>query len=302
MTTSTRPSLDALLTNLKDLWKALDELLDSIQGKAWQTRHGKHWVYADVPYHLSYFDRDVVAIPLERGLNVPKSEQKPKKTDGDLNAWNEEKFRQRPTTQTVEQSLRDMRASREFICQVIARLNDADLTRPAYMSLPGGGWVSNQVLLDSCYMHTWAHFVELRARMKKATPVLSAEQTRRGIRMLAGFMPIFLDRAAMQEVGNFTFVMNFTGAGGVPFTVNIKDGKPHLSERFDPQAELVMTMEPETIIKMRSGIIKAPLAMLTGKIKVKGMGKMATFGKLFHPPRPDQELPYNPDPSAVLAQ
>lgn len=301
MTTATRLSLEALLADLEDLWSALDELLDSIQGKAWQTKHGKHWVYADVPYHLAYFDRDVVAIPLERGRNVPASEQSPKRTDAELNAWNEEKFNQRPTTQTVEQSLKDMRASRELIRQAAARLSDADLARPAYMCLPGGGWVNYQLLLDSTYMHTWAHFVELRSRMKKAAPTLKPEQTRRGIRVLAGFMPIFLDRAAMREVGQFTIVMNFTGAGGVPFTVNIVDGEPHMTERFDPQADLVMTMEPEMMIKMRSGIVKAPLAMLTGKIKVKGIRKMGTFGKLFHPPRPDQELPFNAELPAGAA-
>ena len=50
------------------------------------------------------------------------------------------------------------------------------------------------------------------------------------------------------------------------------------------------------MIKMRAGMVKPTLAMLTGKIKVKGMGKMGTFGKLFHPPKPDQELPFNPTP------
>ena len=105
MTTITRASLDALLADLEDLWLALDQLLDGMQGSDWQRKHGKDWVYADVPFHLSYFDRDIVAVPLGRGLNVPLSEQIPRRSDAELNAWNEEKFRQRPTGQTVEQSL-----------------------------------------------------------------------------------------------------------------------------------------------------------------------------------------------------
>lgn len=301
MTTATRASLEGLMADLEDLWEALDELLDSIQGKAWQTKHGKDWVYADVPYHLSYFDRDVVAIPLERGLNVPPDKIVPKRSDAELNAWNEEKFSQRPVTQTAEQSLQEMRACREMVRRAVAQLTDIDLKHPAYMGLPGGGWVNYQMLLDSCYMHTWAHFVELQARMKKSTPVLRPEQVRRGVRVLAGFLPLFLDREAMQEVGNFTFVMNFTGAGGVPFTINIKDGTPRMAERFDPHADLVMTQAPETMLKIRAGMVKPPLAILTGQIKVKGIGKMGTFGKLFHPPRPDQELPYNVEPPAGVA-
>jgi hypothetical protein len=31
--------------------------------------------------------------------------------------------------------------------------------------------------------------------------------------------------------------------------------------------------------------------MLTGQIKVRGMWKMGTFGKLFAPPKPDQIIP-----------
>ncbi len=269
-------------------------LLDGIQGQDWQRKHGKDWVYADVPYHLSYFDRDIVAIPVERGLNVPQGELVLKRSDAELNAWNEGKFSQRPITQTVEQSLREMRASRDLVRQAAASLTDADLKRPAYMGLPGGGWVDNQLVLDSCYMHTWSHFVELRGRLKQAGPQLQPEQTRRAARVLAGFMPVFLDRKAMQDINDFTFVMNFSGPGAIAFTVNIKDGASHISEKFDPQADLIMTQEPEMMVKMRAGMVKPPLAMLTGKIKVKGMRKMGTFGKLFHPPKPEQELPFNP--------
>jgi hypothetical protein len=294
MTTTTRVSLDALLTDLEDLWQALDQLLDGIQGKTWQRKHGKDWVYADVPYHLSYFDRDIVAVPLERGLKVPQSELVPKRSDAELNAWNEEKFSHRSPAQTVAQSLDQMRSSRDLIRRATAPLTDADLTRPAYMGLPGGGWTDIQRVLDSCFMHTWGHFVELRARLKKAAPELKPEQTRRAARVFASFLPVFLDSQAMQVIDHFTFVMNFSGPGAIAFTVNIQDGAPLISERFESQADLIMTQEPETLIKMRAGMVNPPLAMLTGKIKVKGLPKMGTFGKLFHPPKPDQLLPFNP--------
>jgi hypothetical protein len=296
METITRTSLDALLVDLEDLWLALDRLLDSLHGPDWQRKHGKDWLYADVPFHLSYFDRDIVAVPLGRGLNIPLSEQTPRRSDAELNAWNEEKFRQRPTAQTVEQSLAQMRASRELVRRAAASLTDADLKRPAFIGLPGGGWTTAQVVLDSCYMHTWSHFVELRARLKRTRPELKPGQTRRAARVLASFMPIFLDRQAMQAIDHFSFVMNFSGPGAIAFTINIKDGASQISEGLDPQADLVMTQEPEMMVKMRAGMVKPPLAMLTGKIKVKGMGKMGTFGKLFHPPKPDQELPFNPTP------
>ena len=84
-----------------------------------------------------------------------------------------------------------MRASRELVRRAAALLTDADLKRPAFMGLPGGGWTTARLLLDSCYMHTWSHFVELRARLKRTTPELKPDQTRRAARVLAGFMPNF---------------------------------------------------------------------------------------------------------------
>ena len=35
----------------------------------------KHWMFADVPYHLAYFDLDVIATAIRRGLDVPIREQ-----------------------------------------------------------------------------------------------------------------------------------------------------------------------------------------------------------------------------------
>jgi hypothetical protein len=49
-----------------------------------------------------------------------------------------------------------------------------------------------------------------------------------------------------------------------------------------------------------TGIQNPVLAMLTGNIKVRGLGSMGTFGKLFHPPTPNQTLDYTPIPIAML--
>ena len=40
--------------------------------------------------------------------------------------------------------------------------------------------------------------------------------------------------------------------------------------------------------RRRHGARLPPLLMLTGKMKVKGLMKMGTFGKLFPEPKPDQ--------------
>jgi hypothetical protein len=42
-----------------------DTIFDSLTASDWRRTHGKHWVIADVPYHLSYFDRDLVLSALK---------------------------------------------------------------------------------------------------------------------------------------------------------------------------------------------------------------------------------------------
>ncbi len=63
----------------------------------------------------------------------------------------------------------------------------------------------------------------------------------------------------MQVVGNYTFVMSFSGPGSVTFNVTIKEGTSQMSELLNPWTDLIMTQEPEMMVKMRAGMVKPPL-------------------------------------------
>jgi putative sterol carrier protein len=99
---------------------------------------------------------------------------------------------------------------------------------------------------------------------------------------------------------NLTVVMELTGPGGGTWTVRVADDTCQISEGRLTSADLVMTQSPETLVKTMTGIQNPVLAMLTGNIKVRGLGSMGTFGKLFHPPTPNQILDYTPIPIAML--
>src|SRR5262245_9886907 len=94
-----------LLADLEDLWRCLDELFASLAPDDWSRRHGKHWTFADVPYHLGYFDRDIVAYPIEQGLDLPTAAHWAARSNSQLNAWNERMFARRPPDQTAAQFL-----------------------------------------------------------------------------------------------------------------------------------------------------------------------------------------------------
>src|ERR1700682_2826041 len=101
----------ALLADLEGLWQRFDELVGTLGPGDWSGKHGQHWTFTDVPYHLAYFDLDVIATAIRRGLSVPASEQL-LRTEAEQDAWNEVKFTRRPADTTPQQCLEQMRAAR----------------------------------------------------------------------------------------------------------------------------------------------------------------------------------------------
>jgi putative sterol carrier protein len=284
----------ALLADLEGLWQHFDELVGTLGPDDWSGKHGQHWIFTDVPYHLAFFDLDVIATAIKRGLNVPASEQV-MRTEAEQDAWNEIKFTQRPAGTTPEQCLEQMWASRQAIRNAIAGLSEADLDRLVFIPLVGLGWVSVRVALETCYSHTWNHFMQLRFWMKCHAPMPSPEQTHRA---LSYFMTSFAENLDRQQAAQtrLTTVMEFSGPGGGVWTLHVADGICRVSEGRAADAELVIIQSPETFVRTRTGIENPTLALWTGKIKVRGWRKLGTFEKLF----PIMSLDFAPAPVKML--
>jgi putative sterol carrier protein len=285
----------ALLADLEGLWQRLDELVGTLGPDDWSGMHGKHWTFTDVPYHLAYFDLEVIATAIRRGLNVPISEQV-MRTEAVQDAWNEIRFTQRPASTTPQQCLEQMRACRKAIRDAVAGLSEADLERPVFIPLVGLGWVSVRVALETCYSHTWNHFMQLRFWMKCIAPTPSPKQTHRALSYFMASFARNLDREQAAEQPGFTAVMEFSGSGGGAWTLDVAGGTCHASEGRAARADLVMIQSPETFVKTRTGIEHLRLAMLAGKIKVHGLRNLGTFEKLF----PIKSLDFAPAPAGTL--
>lgn len=278
---------DRLLADLEGLWRALDELFASLGQGDWARRHGPHWTFADVPYHLSYFDRDTIAVPIERAGDVPDDVLRSiPRTPRELNAWNARKFAERPPGQAPERSLTEMRESRDAVRRAVAGLSDADLDRPAFVPLLCVGWGTVRGALKGLIGHTWNHVHQLRLHLKRKTPLPSASATHQALSSYTWVLGTFVDPQEAAKAP-FTLVMEFTGPGGGAWTLRVEGGTWAVEEERAARADLVMTQTPETFVKTLAGMHNPMLAMLTRRIQVRGFRNLGRFSKLVPPPKLD---------------
>ena len=281
----------SMLANTENLWDCFDELIESLQSVGdWNQKHGADWVFADVPYHLMYTDRDLVAGPIERSEKVPAEEQRVQHTIRELNAWNAAKFTERPDGQTPQDSVNQWRAMRTQGRQALTGLSDDQLSSPVWFPLVGCGWVPAMVSAAFAVAHTWSEFTQLRYHMDQALPEPSPDAVHGAVSFLQGLMPAFLD--AEQAKGlQFTAVMEYTGPAGGSWTFRVADGRCEATEGHAANADIVLSQSPVTFELIRQGKLDPASAMESGLLKVQRVENMPRFGALFHPPALDQVIP-----------
>ncbi len=285
---SKNKQIGSILKDFESLWQKLDQIFDSLNDSDWTKKHGADWLVQDVPYHLSYFDKEVVATAIKVGPKYPKSKQKVFKTLKELNSWNAQMFRKKPKKQTPQQSLKQMKQSREAIRKVLANMTDKDLSKPAFSFLPGFGWSDVETLLGGGIAHTWSHLQQLRLHLGLKEPLPEPETVKKALAFYMGFLGTIYNKKEAQKVKKFTAVMDFKDAG--PWTFKISKGQCQVSKGKSSKADLIMSQTSETFLKTFAKMQSPLIAMLTGKIKVTGFKNMATFGKIFAEPKLDQEI------------
>ncbi|HSK86861.1 MAG TPA: DinB family protein [Anaerolineales bacterium] len=288
--------VSGMRSSLEELWSALDSLFEEMSPPDWQRPHGPDWIFADLPYHLSYIDRYCVARPIELGEALPAAEQVQLRTLNELNAWNQGKFAARPEGQNVEISLEQMYESREYVRKVTAGLTDADLANPAWFPLLNmRGFRSAQVALAFCAGHVWQHMEEDRVRHGHAGTLVGPELTHA---MLNGAIPgiplylivptttLFLDAGRAKDL-DFSFALNITGPGGGLWDFHASDTGWQVGEVESADTDLVLSMDLDAYIKMRHFIGSSEITASDDRA-------LAVYDKLFVLPDFDFVFPQMP--------
>jgi hypothetical protein len=296
-------TVSGMRASLEELWSALDSLFEELSPADWQRPHGPDWIFADLPYHLSYIDRSCVARPIELGKALPVAEQVLLCSLNELNTWNQGKFAARPEGQKVEKSLEQMYTSRDDVRQVMAKLTDADLVKPAWFPLLNmRGFRTAQVALAFCAGHTWQHMEETRIRHGHAGTMVGPQLAHA---MLNGTVPgiplylivptttLFLDAGRAKQL-DFSFALNITGAGGGIWAFRASDAGWQVEEVGSADTDLVLSMDLDTYIKMRHFISNMDSLIEYGDVKVSDDRALAVYHQLFVTPDLDFEFPQMP--------
>lgn len=292
-------------TSLEELWSALDSLFDEMSPADWRRPHGPDWTFDDLPYHLAYIDRLVVARPVEFGEALPFAELVQLSSLNELNRWNQANFAARPEGQEVRRSLEQMRASREHVRQVIAGSSDADLAKPAWFPLLHmRGFRPSIVNLGFCIGHTWQHLQEARVRHGHAGAIVGPQLTHA---MLDGTMPVpgiplylnvpgtalFLDVGRAREQ-DFSFALNITGPGGGIWAFQASDEGWQVAGAEKTEADLVLSLDLDTYIKMRYFISDMAALVEAGDVEASDDEALSVYNELFVMPDLAFEFPQAP--------
>ena len=167
-----------------------------------------------MPYHLAYFDLEVIATAIKLGLNMQAFEQVMHSEAEQKFIWNEITFTKAPAGSTPQQCLEQMWASRQAIRDAIAALGEDDFDRLVFIPLLGLGWVSVRVALETCYSHTWNHLMQLSFWMKCDLPLPGPAQTHRALSSTDGLVHPEPGSPKGGRARLAAAVMEFSGAGG----------------------------------------------------------------------------------------
>jgi hypothetical protein len=287
---SGRRQLDGYVAELEALWRGFDETYAGLRPDYWRKPYGKDWRFADQPFHLAYFDRVIVAEPLEAGEDLPTGERWSLRCMGDIDQWNAGEFAKRPAGLTPEGSLAELRQVHGRIVAALGRFDDGDLDRARVFShFFDLGFISLRELLETAGLHNWGELSELKWRLGRRVPEPPPAVTHRSL----GYYLLTMRALCRPERASrpFTVQFEFTGPGGSCWTMRVADGACTLAEEAAERPDLAFRMSPDSFnLAMIRRVVNPAAAMLTGRVRVRGLSKVPTFLRLFPQPQPDQPI------------
>lgn len=275
-------TIRSIFDDVEDLWSKCDILFEELtHSNSGPSISDAFPGIPDLFYHLACFDQEIIARPLELGVDLPPEERWGIHTLRELKEWWDWMDARRPVDQTMDQSRVQMHDTRNFIRKIVSRMTDADLERPVWSHLLVIGWKPARFLVEGLRSHTWSEFIALRMRMGRALPEPPPTATRAALGQFVQVLPLFLTQRAPHA--RLTLVMDFSGPGGAAWTFQLADGVCQVVEGRAERPDLIVTQSPETFIATRQQALDVRTGINTGRIAVTGSADASVYVDLFAP-------------------
>jgi hypothetical protein len=285
-----RRQLDGYVAELEALWQGFDEIYGDLSSEGWRKPYGKDWTFADQPFHLAYFDRVIVADPIEAGENLSESGRWTMRSMRDIDQWNAKEFAKRAASQTPEQSLAELRESHDRVRAALDAFTDDGLDRIRVFShFFDFGFISLRDMIETAGLHNWGELSELKFRLRRTAPEPPPAVTHRSM----GYYLLTMRGLCRPERANRPLTIEFQmiGPGGGSWTMRVADGACALVSEAAQHPDLTFRMTPDIFnLAMIRQAINPMMAIFTGKVRIRGLTKMSRFQRLFPRPDPDQPL------------
>lgn len=275
---------NSLLGPLESIWADLDSLFADFGAEDWARVHGPDWTFVDIPFHLAYFDRDLIARPIVAGDGPDAPTDRMFRTLGDLNQWNDAYFAERPADHTIDDFLADMGDARDELRAALAAPRAAEA--PVFVSLPGAGWVDVAGAVKRVRTHSWNHFAEARVRHGRPAPTPDADIIHDAIGVNLGYRPLFC--VADASTPPFSARLSIQGHGGGDWVIDIVDGDCCVIEDGVIDVDLTMSYaDVDSFVAMNFAVAAPDSLIEQGRLEISDMAAMARMAELIPPPGPD---------------
>lgn len=263
-----RRRLAALMRKIEECWGFWDSLFSNLNDQSWAEPHGNDWVFSDVPFHLAYCERELIAFPIQQGPDMPDEKRVQAKTNRDVNRWNDSFFENRPEDQTGEQTLSELKTSRDLVRQAVGNFTDEDLNRQVWFPLTEmRGWHSLNFILQWSILHKISEFIVMRSYLKLEDPKPTPEINHTASVVMMYRMPYEIHYETVSQ-DLFTFHVELTDPGALSWTIRILNGKAALVDVGEYGQDFSLKTSLTSFFEMAEGISSFYDALSAGKISI----------------------------------
>lgn len=256
---------DQYIEQLLELWDLWDTVFESMTPEDWEKPHGPDWIMPFLPYHLEYFDREVMFVPLDWGEDYPKASRPVWRTGDDINKWNIPFIEAFDPQVSPQDHIATWHTTQQDILRLLRSFDEDELAN-RQVSHPLNGWQSVIDILGGTIPHNWNHLLEVYCRLGRSDfPLVGYDLTRTGVAFYTNIFVFFmLNYEAATEPAKI--IMAYTEDDRLTWTLDIREGGYTVREGADEDAILTVTQSSVSLVKSLTGIHNPALAIQAGDI------------------------------------